>query len=340
LTTATDTCNGVTCITGSLSPATINGAGSSTLTISVNGSISIDGVPIMVPEPIPLTITATSGYTSQSIQVIVDVTGIGQTTPPTFSIPTGTYSAPQTVTISDSDLGGYDNAFIYYTTDGTTPTASSAVYVNPITVTSTTTLKAIAIQIDEYQSAVSSATYTFVPPTPNFSITGTAVNVAPGASAGDTSTITLTPSDGFTGVISLSCAITPTAASDPSTCSIPASATIGGTTPQTVTLTVNTTPATSALNRPRRVFLPWAGSSALACILMLGIPNRRRGARSTFGMLALLFFLFGYVSACGGGGSGGGGGGNAGTTPGTYTVTITGTSGTITQTGAVSLTVQ
>jgi hypothetical protein len=50
--------------------------------------------------------------------------------------------------------------------------------------------------------------------------------------------------------------------------------------------------------------------------------------------------------SCGGGGgnnSGGGGGGgshNSGTTPGAYTIAVTGTSGSITATGTVTLNVQ
>ena len=52
------------------------------------------------------------------------------------------------------------------------------------------------------------------------------------------------------------------------------------------------------------------------------------------------------VGACGSGGGGsssgggGGGGGIAGTTDGNYTITITGTSGALTETGTVTLAVQ
>jgi hypothetical protein len=84
--------------------------------------------------------------------------------------------------------------------------------------------------------------------------------------------------------------------------------------------------------------------TALACILLLCIPARRRSWRAMLGMIALLFILASGVVACGGGGSGGGGGGggggNPGTTAGSYVITVTGTSGSVTETGTVNLTVQ
>src|ERR1019366_8430172 len=80
-----------------------------------------------------------------------------------------------------------------------------------------------------------------------------------------------------------------------------------------------------------------AGSAALACILLFGIPARRRSWRTMLGMLVFLVSLTGGVLACGGGGgsTGGGGTSNPGTTAGTYTVTITGTSDTATDTSTV-----
>ena len=67
------------------------------------------------------------------------------------------------MTISDATSG----ATIYYTTNGTTPTTSSAVYAGPITVSSTKTLEAIAAATGDTNSAVASAAYTItsVPPT-------------------------------------------------------------------------------------------------------------------------------------------------------------------------------
>jgi hypothetical protein len=60
------------------------------------------------------------------------------------------------------------------------------------------------------------------------------------------------------------------------------------------------------------------------------------------GMLALLAAFSGAVLACSSvqSGGGGGGGGNPGTTAGAYMVTVTGTSGSETQTAPVILTVQ
>jgi len=61
---------------------------------------------------------------------------------PGFTPASGTYIESQLVTISCSTSG----AAIYYTTDGTTPSALSAEYAEPITVAGTCTIKAIAVK--------------------------------------------------------------------------------------------------------------------------------------------------------------------------------------------------
>ena len=74
---------------------------------------------------------------------------------PTFSPAAGRYTEAQTVTISCATEG----TTIYYTTDGSTPTASSTRYTQPIVVEETTTLKAIAINADNEESPVATAKY-------------------------------------------------------------------------------------------------------------------------------------------------------------------------------------
>lgn len=73
---------------------------------------------------------------------------------PTFSPEGGTYSSAQSVTISCPTNG----ATIFYTTDGTTPSASGTQYTAPVTVGESLTLKAIAIKGND-MSSVATATY-------------------------------------------------------------------------------------------------------------------------------------------------------------------------------------
>jgi hypothetical protein len=82
-------------------------------------------------------------------------------TPAFFPVP-GSYSqtsAGQSVTLTDGTSG----ATIYYTTDGSTPTTSSSIYANPITITATTTIKANATASGFSASAVASGSYTLIP---------------------------------------------------------------------------------------------------------------------------------------------------------------------------------
>ena len=81
--------------------------------------------------------------------------GLYNVATPTFSPAAGTYAEAQTVIINCETEG----AVIHYTIDGTTPTVSSTIYSEPITVEQTTTIKAIAIANGE-ESGVATAKYT------------------------------------------------------------------------------------------------------------------------------------------------------------------------------------
>ena len=78
---------------------------------------------------------------------------------PVFNPAPSTYSSAQSVTLSDSTAG----AKIYYTTNGTTPTSSSSLYVagKPITISSATMLQAIAVASGYSNSLVTAGNYFF-----------------------------------------------------------------------------------------------------------------------------------------------------------------------------------
>jgi hypothetical protein len=221
---------------------------------------------------------------------------------------------------------------------GSSPTAGSASFTVEVTDSASNTATAsFSVTINNALGAT-------------FAIAGAAVSVAPGATTGNTSTITVMPgSGGFLGTVSLTCSISPTASNDRATCSLsPTSVTLNGTTAQTSTLTIETTAATADLVYPRlgnRKGWLGAGSGAvLALLVFFGIPARRRSWCAMLSILVVMIAL-GALAGCGVSGSsnsggGGGGGGNAGTTAGNYTVTVTGTSGATIASGTVALTVQ
>jgi uncharacterized repeat protein (TIGR02543 family) len=79
---------------------------------------------------------------------------------PTATPAGGNYTSAQTVTLTTSTEG----AEIRYTLNGTTPTTSSTLYSSAITISATTTLKAIAVKTDMTNSDILTETYTITLP--------------------------------------------------------------------------------------------------------------------------------------------------------------------------------
>ncbi|PYR13611.1 MAG: hypothetical protein DMF99_00940 [Acidobacteria bacterium] len=108
---------------------------------------------------------------------------------PTLSPGTGTYTSAQTVTMTSSTSG----ATIRYTTDGTTPTATSTIYTAPISVTTAMTVKAVGFKTGWSSSGVGSAAYTF-----NYGTLAAPVFSPPPAQIGYGTTVTLSAASGAT----------------------------------------------------------------------------------------------------------------------------------------------
>jgi hypothetical protein len=110
-----------------------------------------------IPVSVSTTIRAIAAASGMANSDVASAVYTLQAATPTFDPPGGTYPLPQRVTITSAS----PSVTIYYTTDGSTPTAASNVYTGPVLVTvlPATTLKAIAVRSGWSQSAVTSATY-------------------------------------------------------------------------------------------------------------------------------------------------------------------------------------
>ncbi len=289
--------------------------------------VTVNAAPGFTLSPSPMSVSVAQGGSGTSTITVADVGGFSGS-----------------VMLSASGLpSGVTSSFAAGSAAGTqvlTLMASTSAQVTstPVTVTVTGTSGTL--------SAMTSISLS-ITPLPSFTAGGggtTSISITPGATTGNTGTISIAGTNGFAGTVNLSCNVTTamTNVSDMPSCSLnPPSVTISGTTTQTSVLTVTTTAASSAENNIKKLIWP-TGGTTLALVMLLVVPRRRRNWLAMTEII-LLCVVIGAVG-CGGGGSGnggGGGGGNPGTTAGTYTITVTGTSGSVSATvGTVNVTVQ
>ncbi len=298
-------------------------------TVTVNPITKLTPAVVVTPTPANLT-------TVQTLSVAVAVNGGSGNPAPTgtVNLASGSYSSAPialsngnaTINVSAGTLAvGSDRLIATYIPDS----SSSGIY----------------------NSATGSNSVTVVTaPVGSFAITGTALTINSGSNAGNASTITVTPLNGFTGPVALTANISasPAGAANLPTLSFGSTTpvNIAGAAAGTATLTVSTNSSqqgscTASSHPPHGINWYSSGGGILACLLLFGAGPRRRRFRTALGMLALLVALTGGLLACG----------SIpkaactnttipGTTAGDYTVTVTGTSGSTTASGIVTLTVQ
>jgi FtsP/CotA-like multicopper oxidase with cupredoxin domain len=303
-------------------------AGNASVTASYGGNADFSAsnsaaVPItvtLIPTTTSLTASPTAAVSGASVTFTAVVAGAAGSGTPAGSVTFNNGSA----TLSIVTLNGTGTAS-YSTT--TLPIGSAAV---------TATYGGNS----SFASSASTAAMVIItaPPPPDFSValSPASLSVAPGATG--TTTVTITPLNGFNSAVTFACTGFPNATTWTFS---PTTVTPDGTHAISTTMTVSTTASSASLlhplsSRPRTplyaLVLPGLGA-------LLGLSNLRRGLPTSRRWLGMALFAIAVafgVGACGGGSMAPS---NPGTTPGTSLVTITATSGTTSHTTTLSLTV-
>jgi hypothetical protein len=175
------------------------------------------------------------------------------------------------------------------------------------------------------------------------SLTPTTQTITAGQSASYNFSV-LPVGSSFTNAVTFSCSGAPVV----SFCSFTPNPVTPGNSSAAVVMQITTTAGAASLSLPgpRSAFIFYPLWPTLAGLVLLRTRGRRRkNARNTLPVSLLgLVLLVLLLPSCGGGGSNGGGGGGGGggqqqgTQPGTYTISVTGTSGTLSHQAASTVT--
>ncbi|MGH9503929.1 MAG: beta strand repeat-containing protein [Terriglobales bacterium] len=310
--------------------------GTSTVTITgTSGSLIHDatvGLTVnSVPPPADYTFTSSAlapasvaaGGTATSTITVAPLNGFSGTVNLSCSNITPVVTpAPTCAFVPTSIPNGSGTSALTVSTSASTPTGAYNLTVagtGSVNHNTTVTLMVTATPVADFTIAASAAT---------------PASISAGGTA--TSTITITPVNGFNSDVNLTCAVTPVVTRPP-TCVLSPTSVAGGA--GSSALTVSTVAATTASVTPRTSGIIYAMVLPIGGLALLGAGFGSR-SKKLWGLLMGCLLFGGLVSlvACGGSSSSSGGG-HPGTPGGSYIITVTATSGSLTHTAPVTLTV-
>jgi hypothetical protein len=269
----------------------------------------------------PTSLPSTGGSATLTAAVGTSSMGLGPSGTVQFQNNGIAIAGPVTCTPVNASTAGYASCTATLTPTITPPASITATYSGDGNYTGST-------------SVAFSITISTGAPDFSFPTATTIIIASPGQSGSET--VSASAVNGFSGTVNVTCTIPSnmsysTCSLSPTSFSVPGGSTI---------LTVNTTAPSLALrlfNRPRW-FIPSAGA-LFACIFLLLIPGKKRRVKLAFGLLVFALLAAAFV-ACGGSSSSSSSTSSGGTPTGNYTVVVTGTSGTLSHTLNVPVSVQ
>jgi hypothetical protein len=189
----------------------------------------------------------------------------------------------------------------------------------------------VTLNVVDAYGATSHATANVTVDNPGFTLASTLPPVTTTAGGSATENITFTPKPGIGGLMTLACSNLPAK----SACFFSPANIAAGSVQTDVVATISTAASTGALLPPSRIFYAvWFPMTGLGLFGMAVIATGRK--RRSLGAVVLTLLAAGvltFLVGCGGGRS------YNGTPRGTYTVTVTGTSGNVSQSTTFNLTV-
>lgn len=300
------------------------------------------GAHTIIANYIPDSTASGNNLLGSSAQISVNVKSASSTS---LAITGGT-TAGSSVTLAAtvSGAGGVPSGTVTFN-DGTTSLGTVALENGTASLTSSTlpagthSITAIYSGDTTFQGSTSAATSLVL--SPDFSISASPTTLAVVAGQSATTNVALAPQPGgFSNPITVSCSGLPSL----SACSANPTSVTPGNSAASVKVTITTTAATNAFNRipvrASRIFLAFS-LPGFGLLVIGGYRNRKHILIALSAVVVAMIML--SLVACGGGG-----GGNGtqppttkpGTPAGSYTVTLTATSGTTMHATTVNLTVQ